>query len=215
MALTKLFISITDNGTGTGGTSASFDSTGYTHIVVYSKYESGGTTTTTISDNKSTTGWASLTEAYNATGDVATRLTWAQIGSPGTGHTVTLTLGASRVGVRHGIWLINAPGAIELDVQSTGTGNSTACDAGSLVTTAATVSFMGVGETDTVTYTAGGGFTEDADASSYMGSRSDATSGTYDPTATATSTMQFAAVAASFKEAAGGGGTTLWAQSLL
>jgi hypothetical protein len=100
---------------------------------------------------------------------------------------------------------------LTLDVESTAEGNGFAPDAGSLVTTAATVSFTGVGEYDSVTYTAGSGWTEDYDSGHFGQSRSDA-SGTLDPACSLATggPMDWIACAVSFKEVTGGGGGTIY-----
>ena len=99
MAIAKVYrTAIGANGTpATSLTTGSFDSTGYTHIVVGVKHE-GAVTTITPSDNKSTTGWTSLTKetVAAASDDLHGQLHWAKIGSPGTGHTATATFAASR-----------------------------------------------------------------------------------------------------------------------
>ena len=201
MALSKLFgAGARDDASGTVLTTAAFDSTGYTHLVVFMKHE-GATTTKTLSDNKGSSASTNLTlESHSGTGDLDGQLAWMSIASPGSGHTATMTLGAARPFRNFIVWLVNASGGrLELDVQSTAEGNSTTPDAGSLVTTAATVSFMGVGEYAAGTYTIGTGWTEDYDNGSYGQSRSDA-SGTLDPVCTASGSMFWVACAASFKE---------------
>jgi hypothetical protein len=99
--------------------------------------------------------------------------------------------------------VLSGAGDIALDVEATNQGtNTSAIDAGSLVTTAATVSFMGVGEYTHCTYTEGSGWTKDLDSEILAQSRADA-SGTLDPAATASLTMDWSACAASFKETSG------------
>lgn len=208
MALTKLFaVGTSDSASGTVLTSGTFNSTGYTHLVVFAKHE-GAAVTMTLSDNKGSSGPTNLTKESNTNGDVHGQITWMPIASPGSGHTATITYGSASPYRGMVVWLVNTTGTLSLDVESTaeGTGTST-CDAGSLVTTAATVSFMGVGEYTTVTYTVGTGWTEDYDSGHYGQSRSDA-SGTLDPVCEASGVMGWVACAASFKETGGGGRTT-------
>ncbi len=209
MALTKAFAVFAGNdSSGTALTTGTFDSTGYTHVVLFEKHE-GASTTLTSSDNKSSS-FSNLTSVSHANGDLHCRMSWAPIGSPGTGHTVTITFGASRPYRRLGVWLINATGgAIQVDAEATASGTSTTPDGGSLVTTAATVSFMGVGEYNSTTWSAGSGWTADwNNPSGYVSfgqSRSDASSGTLDPVCTCGS-MAWVVSSVSFKESGGAAG---------
>lgn len=179
-----------------------FDSTGYNHVVCFVKHE-GAPTTITEADNKSSGAYNLLTKIDHANGDLSSRMMWVKIGTPGSGHTVTVTFGSGRLFVRLACWGVNATsGDITLDVEAANQGTGTAIDAGTLATTAATVSFMGIGEYASVTYTPGSGWTEDLDSAIHGQSRADA-SGTLDPVATASGSMAWAANAASFKEVGG------------
>lgn len=214
MAISKAFaVRAANDASGTILTSGTFNSTGFTHLVVFTKHE-GTTTTITPSDNKNSVGWASLTKVDNANSDLTTQLHWAKIGSPGTSHTVTMTLSAARAFRRLGVWLMNADsGQAGLVVEATNQGSTgTAIDAGSLATgSVSTVSFMGVGEYNVSTYTPGTGWTQDWDiqeedglgVSSFGQSRADS-SGTLDPVCTQSTSNAWNANAASFTEIIGG-----------
>jgi len=207
MSITESFANITaSDASTTTVTSATFDSTSFTHLVVWDKHE-GATTTATPSDNKSSTGWSSLTKEDHTNGDITSQMHWVKIETPGTGHTVTMTFGAARPFKRLAVWLVNSTsGEISLVAQANAEGSSAAPDAGSLATGAdATVSFMAVGEYALADFTPSTGWTEDFDPQAIFGftsfgaSRSDA-SGTLDPACTCTVTMDWTANAASFKE---------------
>jgi hypothetical protein len=213
---TKSFaIAKQNNGSGiTSETTSTFDSTGFTHLVVFVKHE-GSSQTITPSDNKGSTGWSSGTKQGNRAADSWGQFHYVKIGTPGTGHTVTVTFtSASFTTIL--VWLVNSStGEIALDAQSVAPSPSdtTAIDAGSLVTSGASVvSFMGVAEYAVCIYTAGSGWTEDHDANgpnwTYGQSRGPETTSPIDPVATGNSAMDWAACSAAFREAAGGGGGT-------
>jgi len=205
MPLTKAFLGSTVQDASATTIAATVDSTGYTHLVCFVKHE-GTPTTITESDNKGSGAYNLLTKVDHTNNDLSSRLMWVKIGTPGASHTVTVTFGASKPFRRLVCWGVNSgTGELALDVESNNQGNGSAIDAGSLVTTAPTVSFMGVGEYFTVTYTPGSGWAEDLDNAIHAQSRADA-SGTIDPVCTASNTMDWTANSASFKEAAGGGG---------
>lgn len=202
-----------DNGSGDPDlVSGTFDSTGYTHLVVVGRFQSTDTTIT-WSDNKGSSGWSSLTKQSNGAGSDTSRIqmAWVEIGTPGTGHVVTMTLGGLREWRGLHVWVVNATGGeMELVAESTATGVGTAIDAGSLATgSGPTVSFMSVAPFDALTYTAGSGWTADYNASSgldasYAQSRSDS-SGTIDPVCTGSVSMDWATVSATFREPGSGG----------
>lgn len=184
------------------------DTTGYTHAVVFVKHEDPPTTIS-MADNKGSGAYTGLTKFDHSNNLLTAQMFWVKIGSPGTSTTVTATFGAGKTWRKIGVWGVNATsGDIALDVEAAdqdpgGTG-STAIDAGTLVTTAATVSFMGVAEYSAATYTPGSGWAEDVDDAILMQSRSDA-SGTLDPVATASTAISWVACAASFKETGAAG----------
>lgn len=204
-------------GSGTPLTTATFDSTGYTHVVAFFKHEDA-TVTLTPSDNKSSTGWASLTYTQHSGATTNGQLFWVKIGSPGTGHTVTITPSATVGFVCVGVWLINATGGnIELDAQANAPGTSAAADGGTLSTTGVSVvSVMGMCEYNGTTWTVSSGWTRDFQT----GTNSDAggahrgpeTTSPIDPSATC-SNMDWVIVSASFREPASGG-TGVLAQTL-
>jgi hypothetical protein len=202
------------SGSGTTLTTATFDSTGFTHLVVFTKHE-GATTTITPSDNKGSTGWTSLTKQANSVNDSWGQLHWVKIGTPGTLHTVTMTLGAARDFRQMIVWRVNSgtgemalAHATPANAQATAAGGTAAVDAGTLTTDAASVSFMGVAEYAAAVYTVGTGWTEDFDPNgpnyTYGQSRSDASGATIDPACTGSGAQEWAACAASFKEASAG-----------
>jgi hypothetical protein len=202
-------------GSGTAHTTASFDSTGYTHLVVFTKHE-GATTTITPSDNKGSTGWSSLTKISNRAVDSWGQFHWVKIGTPGTGHTVTMTLGASRDYRQINVWLVSATsGEIALVSETTGQSPSdnTAIDAGTLSNAGADsiVSFMSMAEYASGTYTQGAGWSEDFDPNganfTYGQSRGPETTTSIAAVCTATTSQDWAAFAAAFKEATASGPT--------
>lgn len=210
MALTKAFAtSAADDTSGGALTTGAFDSTGYTHIVVFFKHE-GGATTLTPSDNKGSSSWSSLTKESHSGGEPDGQIFWAAIGTPGTGHTATVTPAASRTFRGMFVWLINADsGTITLDAESTDEGSSAAPDAGSLATTgAAVVSFLGFGLYNSGN-TAATGWDEDMDgggATAFAAySRASETTTPIDPAATWTANDRWVGCAASFREVVAGG----------
>lgn len=208
MALSKTLLGSTTSSDGTPFTTMSVNgvnTTGMTHVVVYTKHE-GAATTITVSDNKSSGTYNSLTKETHSNTDFHAQLHWVKLGTPGTSSNFTMTM-ASRTWGQIIVWgVTSGTGELAVDVEAAGgEGTSTAPDAGSLVTTTATASFMGVGEYSGATYTASAGWTEDVDNSGFGASRTDA-SGTLDPAATASTSIPWVAVAASFKESGGGGG---------
>jgi len=214
--LTKTFAAVAaeDGVTGSLAT-ATFDSTGYTHVVVSFKHE-GAATTLTPSDNKSSTGWVSLTKESHTNGDLHGQMYYAPIGTPGTGHIVTITLGANRDWKIMLVWLVNASdgNGVELDDETFAEGTSNAPDAGSLDTTgAAVVSFFAVAPYASGSYTATG-WSEDHDGavdsvSGYGSSRGPETTSPIDPAASWSSNNAWCATALSLREPAGGGGAVV------
>jgi len=208
MALTKAFLgsNVSGDGTPVSTFQLTVDSTGYTHLVCFVKHE-GSPTTITEDDNKGSGAYNLLTKVDHTNADLSSRLMWVKIGTPGTGHTVTVTYGSAKPYSRLAVWGINSDaGDIALDVEATAQGNGASFDAGTLTTTAATVSFQGVGEYTFTTFDPGSGWTEDLDNNIFCQSRSDASSATIDPVCTIPSgTMDWVTCAASFKEVAGSG----------
>lgn len=202
MALTKLYGNVTKNdASGLAMTSAAADSTGYTHVVTFMKWE-GGDATFTLSDNKGSSGPTNLTKISHSNGLLAGHLTWMPLTAPGTGHTFTGTLSISRTWRRMIVWLVNSTTltlALDVEAGAQDAGASATADAGTLTPTTDTVSFMAVGEYAARTYTPSAGWTEDVDSSVFGGSSADV--GTLDPTCSIVGgTMNWICVAASFKE---------------
>lgn len=206
MALTRTVLgsSTSESGASTTLAVTGMDSTSWTHILVFVKSE-GTPGTITCADNKGSGAYNGLTLHSRSGGSLHGRLLWVKIGTPGASHDVTVTFGTAVDARRMFVYGINASsGEIELDVESTADGSGTAIDAGSLVTTTATLSFTASCGWDAPTYTPGSGWTEDFDTKIHGQSRTD-TSGTLDPVCTSGTSMTWLACAASFKEVAGGG----------
>jgi hypothetical protein len=211
MALTKSFaIATGEAASDTTITTGTFSSVGFTHLVALAKHE-GAAATITLSDNKSTSVFNPLTKESHASG-VSGQLIWAKIGSPGTGHTVTMTLSAARDFKGVAVWLVNAStsGDIELDAEAHAQGTGPNMDAGSLVTTGVSVvSFMGIAEGNSANWTNGAGWATDFTGMSgvlatFGQSRGAETTSPIDPVATADASIPWCALAASFREAAAG-----------
>lgn len=205
MSLSKSFATgIKADASSTSITSGAFNSTGFTHLVIFVKHE-GATTTITPSDNAGSTGWASLTKQGDTGSGSWGQFHWVKIGTPGASHTVTATFGAARNFRGLLVWLVNATtGVIVLDDESTANGGTTAVDAGSLDTTGVSVvSFMGVAESTEATFTQGTGWSEDFDTNTYGQSRGPETTSPIDPVCTCDTVQDWAACAASFREGEG------------
>jgi hypothetical protein len=205
MALTRTFAIVGQNAaSGTGLTTGTFSSASQKYLVVFCKHE-GAPTTITATDNKGST-LTGLTKVSHSNGDLSVQLFHGAIGTPGTGHTVTMTLAAARAFRDVKVWVINADGTVALDVQAAGgQGTSATADAGTLSTSAAAISIMGASEdTAARTYTPSSGWTEDSDENENFGaSRSDASAGTFDPSCTISGSCDWVAVAAAFIESGG------------
>lgn len=211
MAITKAFAVSAHNSASAGAlTTGTFDSTGYTHLVVFFKHE-GAAATLTPSDNKSSSSWNSLTQENHTNGDENGQMFWVKIGSPGSGHTVTVTPSANRAWRGLIVWRVNVDsGTAELDAQTNAEGDSAAPDGGSLATTGASVvSFMGCGLYDSAATAPGSGWTEDVDGAgvTHAGfSRASETTSPIDPACTWSANNAWVVCAASLREGAGGGG---------
>lgn len=211
MALSKTFAG--GNGVNTSGTTVSIsglNSTGFTHALVYTKHE-GAPTTITPSDNKSSPTWTAETKVDHANGDMSGQWHWVKIGSPGSTHTVTVTLGAARPWLIALVWFVNAPGGVlAKDALAQAQGTSTAIDGGSLATTGASVvSFLAAALYNTFGITPSGGWAEDFDttAGSVAGwgaSRGPETTTPIDPAATWTTNDPWIGAGISLREPSGG-----------
>lgn len=196
-------------------TTSSFDSTGYTHILIGVKWE-GGNTTVTPSDNKSSTSWTSHTKEIVAgtSSDLCGQFFSAAIGSPGTGHTATASFAASRTFITVAVWIIDADsGTITLVSEATNEGSGTTVDAGTLSNAGSdsVVSFMMGLEYEATSWTPGSGWTEDFDlggGDNYSGgfSRGAETTSSIDPACTKSGGGTWGAISICFKEGGGGGG---------
>jgi hypothetical protein len=207
MSISKAYATgVSDSASGTALTTGTFDSTGYTHLVAFFKNEDGGTTVT-MSDNKSSPSWTSLTQNLTAW-NLTAQMFWVKIGTPGSGHTVTATPSSSVSFRALAVWLVNCTsGEMELvDEDGAEATSSSAIDAGTLSNpgAASVVSFLGVAEFNPVTYTPGSGWTEDEDGigtnNAYASSRGPDVDTTIDPVCTSSGTMDWNAVASMFKE---------------
>jgi hypothetical protein len=213
MALTKSFaIATGESASDTTITTGTFSSAGFTHVVALAKHE-GTTTTIALTDNKGSGTFNPLTKESHASGTHG-QLHWVKIGSPGTGHTVTMTLGAARDFKGVAVWLVNASTSanIELDAEAHSQGTGASMDAGSLATTGVSVvSFMGIAEGNSANWTNGSGWATDFTGMSgvlatFGQSRGAETTSPIDPVATADASIPWCALAASFREAAAGSG---------
>lgn len=207
MALTRAFLGYLKVDASATTIDVTVNSTGYTHVAVFVKHETAPTTIT-LSDNKGSPAFTQLTKVNHTNNDLSGQLQWVKIGTPGATHTITATFGVS-VPFRHiGVWGILADsGQIAMDVEAVAQASAaTTHDAGTLTTTAATVSVMAVGPYNTVTYTPGAGWTEDVDDGLYGESRADASAGTLDPVCTSSAALSTVLCSASFLEIGGGGG---------
>lgn len=209
MSITRTFANGVTAGASSGTiASSSFDSTGFTHVVVGSKNETTSVTHTP-SDNKGSTGWTSLTRQANVGAGSWGQLHYVKIGTPGSGHIVTITFGSAVDFRSIVVWMVNATtGAVALAnatgslAQCTANGSSTTPTAGNLTSDAASVSFCFVAESTALTYTQGTGWTEDFDSNTYGESRADASAtGPFSATATGSVSMDWACCAVSLKEA--------------
>lgn len=210
MAISRTYLSTFNNsglGSTTALTSGTFNSTGYKYLAVVFKWE-GGDTTITVNDNKGSGDYTNLDKANHANGDLSASGAYQLIGTPGTGHTVTINFASARSWIFAAVYGIAVDTTMSLDVQDKNTGTGTAVDAGTLATTAATVSMQMTGGYTGLSVTPGSGWTEDIDSDNNQAqSRADA-SGTLDPACTLSVSSAWASVAASFKEGSGGGGGT-------
>ena len=211
MTISKSFAAAGQNAAaGTSLDSSSFDSTGFTHLVVFAKHE-GATDADAVTDNKGSGTFTPLTKRGNGVSDSWGRFHWAKIGTPGASHVVNLAT-ASRTFRTILVWAVNADtGEIALVDEKTATGSNTTPTAGTLSNAGADsiVSFMGVAEYAAVVYTVGSGWAEDHDTNgpnfTYGESRGAETTTSFSATCTA-GTQDWAACAVAFKEGAAGGG---------
>jgi hypothetical protein len=107
MTITKTFVEhqIVSGPTGSLVSDA-FDSTGYTHICAWGRWQTNNTGTRELSDNKSTV-FTQEPIVANSLNFAWSRIAWGKIGSPGTGHTVTLTTNAAAAWLYVVVYLLN------------------------------------------------------------------------------------------------------------
>lgn len=204
------------DGSSTSYTSSTFDSTGGGAILYFIAHE-GASTTYTWSDNKSTSSgnFLSLGTVNHSNGDmsISAMVVWSP--SVGTGHTITVTFGASRPYRYGGGVVLNGTFAsasiLAATTQTAQSAGSTPCDAGSLVTDAAAYLFhCACNYTGNTMDSAGTGWTIKSNATGgrHFQARNEASSGTFDPSFPMVASPQWATIAAAIKEASGGGRTT-------
>ena len=206
MTISKSFAAPGQNtAAGTSLDSASFDSTGFTHLVAFAKHE-GATDADAVTDNKGSGTFTPLTKQGNGVSDSWGRFHWVKIGTPGSGHVVNLAT-ASRAFRTILVWMVNADsGEIALVDEKTATGSNATPTAGTLSNAGADsiVSFMGAAEYAIEQYTVGSGWSEDHDTNgpnyTYGQSRGAETTTSFSATCTATQTEDWAACAVAFKE---------------
>lgn len=209
MAITKgtytAYASPAAAGATTIATSA-FDSSGAGLLISAALFE-GANTTASAADNKSNTWQTAVVTAFVNQFSVHCAMSWCVPTTVGTGHIVTWTFGASRTQRRACALNVNgtfsAVDALDVTPQQND-GNGDPVDAGSLVTSAATICVQAVGDNAAQTFTAGSGWTKDsATSGSHFQSRVEASSGTFDPVGSGIG-YDWATVAMAFKETAGG-----------
>lgn len=218
MAYTRTYFGVNQDTSGTPAASLAltFDSTGYTHIVVACSHE-GAASTITFSDNKSS---GSFTEkgvfSNTFNNDIHQEMGWVKIGSPGASHTVTATFGASRPYCEIDVWGIHADtGEITEEDYTQAVGDTfVSPDAGDLVNSATAHCFAHYHGYVSQTGLPGTGWTEDSDANNnYNQSRTDA-AGTRNTAFTWTGVGQWTGAGISFIESAGGGGGSILRQMM-
>lgn len=170
MSISKAYaIDLYSAAAGATATTGTFDSTGYTHIVVVLRHQTNADPAT-ASDNKGTDGWThGPVQAVSAS--TWSRLAWAKLKNPGTGHTVTINTNALASDKFVGVWLVNVSNG-NLDLCSTLEASGSAAvdtlvDAGDLLNPygAEVVSFYGLNSWIGTHFSdPGTGWTQDYDA---------------------------------------------------
>jgi len=194
-------------------TSSSFDSTAGGGLLFMVAHE-GAPTTYTWSDNKSTAApnFVAL-ETQNLTvggaaGDMSISAVFVHSPTVGTGHTVTVTFGASRPHRYIGGVVVNgsfSSAFLAAVTQKAENANSDTVDAGSLVTDAAAylIQFAANYTSGTISSAGSGWATKsNATAGRHFQARNEASSGTFDPSMTISGPTQWVTVAAAVKETA-------------
>lgn len=220
MAISKSFATALNHpsgGTPVGSRqTATFDATGFTHIVVGVKHE-GAVTTITPSSTAVGGSWTSHTkETVNAASDdLHGQFFTAAITSATTGRTATATFAADRTFISVAVWLINSgTGAISLVSEANAEGSGTGLDGGTLSNAGGdgVVSFMMMLEYSGSTHTGSSGWAEDFDFNGSGGdnftagySRGSETTTSIDPSGTQSNSAAWGVISLAFKEATAGG----------
>jgi hypothetical protein len=215
MAISKAFQNFAGaNASATSTTSSAYNSTGFTHVVGFYKHEGATTAVTPSATNVAAGNWTgnASVKKGNSVSDSWGQFFWAKIDTPGAAQTMTADHSPDSRPFRTLIvWLVNATsGAIsKVDEKSDSLNNSTPT-AGTLSNAggASVVSFMGVAEYSSVTYTPGSAWTEDADTNptnaTFGESRGAETTTSITADCTSSLAMDWAAVAVMFKEQVSG-----------
>lgn len=217
MALTRTFFGINQDVSGTPVTQLqkTIDSTGYEFIIVAVSWE-GAPDTCTVADNKGNT-YTPLPRIDNTfNNDISAQMFYGSGGTPGASHTITATFDG--VYCEIAVWGMHASaGTVAIDQHIEAQGNVfAATDLGDLVNTAAACSFLHAHGYASQTGSPGTGWTEDSEANNnYCESRGPDATATIACEWTFTGNQYFAGVAASFKESAGGGGSTIYNRKVL
>lgn len=206
MTISKAYMLIAANAAaGATLTTATFDSTGYTHIVVFTRHDTHSGAAVP-SDNKGTTGWSRPIKRKNNANSEWIQFHWAKIGTPGTGHTVTMTTDASATERGVVVWLINATtGVISVSDMINKVGTGTTMTGGNLFNRpgASVVSFSVFSVTTSGTLTEGSGWTNDYETTSIQVQSRGAETTTTIPVAASTNTSSdWACLGISFREGA-------------
>jgi hypothetical protein len=202
VAISKAFaISAQNSAAGAALTTGAFSSVGYTHLVVGTKHETNSTAAV-ASDNKGSPAFTALTKQAIPAATAWAQLHYVKIGTPGTGHTVTMTTNAASDWRTLLVWLVNVgTGTIDLVDAKQANGTGTAINAGTLSNASArsVVSMLLNAESTATTYTIGSGWTEDFDTDTYGESRGPESTTSIAADATSLNSMGWA-VSAMFAE---------------
>jgi hypothetical protein len=194
------------NGSSTTVTSTAFNSTGANLLIAIATWEDTNNPTLTFSDDQTGNTWQTAIVS-NATG-ARCGASWCVPIDTDAAHTVTCTFPNTcsfrRIAVLPVTGSFNSDDALCATSQ-TGSGNGTAVDAGSLVTSKASICFMGCTDYGGETFTPGTGWTEVGTATGrHAEYRIEASSGTFDPVGTIGGAQDWGAVALALGETAGG-----------
>jgi hypothetical protein len=224
MTISKAFQNFAGgNPTDVSTTSGTYNSTGFTHVVAFYKHEGANVSVTPSATNVASGNWTgnTSTKKGNSVNDSWGQFFWAKIDTPGAGQTTTMS--HSTVPFRTLIvWLINATSGVIAKVDEvSATANNSSPTAGTLTNAGgdSVVSFHGVAEYASVTYTVGSGWTKDADTNPTNAtcgqSRGAETTASFSATCTSSLSMDWASVAVMFKEIVSGPSHGLMGQACL